>query len=54
MMLLASVISIHEWVADLGIVDKLLSGDTTMCAIVGVLLGAAIGWKQLKQLQQID
>jgi len=54
MMLLASVIQVHEWVAELGIVDKLIAGDTTMCAIVGVLLGAAIGWKQLKQRQQID
>jgi len=54
MMLLASVIMLHEWVANLGIVDKLMAGDTTICAIIGVLLGAAIGWKQLKQLQQID
>jgi hypothetical protein len=52
MMLLSSVLRIHEWVADWGVLDKLLAGDTNMCAIVGILAGGMIGWNQLKQKQQ--
>jgi hypothetical protein len=54
MMLLASVITIHEWVANLGIVDKLMSGDATVCAIVGILIGCLIAWKQMGREQQVD
>lgn len=50
---MGSLIWIHEWVANSGMVDALLAGDTTVCSIVGILIGCVIGSRQLKrQLSQ--
>ena len=51
MMLLASVIQIHEWLASTGLLDKVFSGDTNTCAIVGILAGGMISWNRLKKQQ---
>jgi hypothetical protein len=50
-MVLGSLIWLHEWVANTGLLDKLLAGDTNMCAIVGILAGGMIGLNRLKQTQ---
>jgi hypothetical protein len=51
-MVLGSLIWLHEWVANTGLLDKLLAGDNNLCAIVGILVGGVIGWNQLKRRQQ--
>jgi len=50
-MVLGSLIWLHEWVANCGLLDRLLAGDDNLCAIVGVLAGCMIGWNRLKQMQ---
>ena len=50
-MVLGSLFWIHEWVANTGLLDKLLAGDNNLCAIVGILAGGMIGWSRLKQMQ---
>jgi len=46
---MGSLIWIHEWVANSGLVDGVLAGDTTLCSIVGMLIGCVIGSRELKQ-----
>ena len=46
---MGSLIWIHEWIANSGLVDAVLTGDTTVCAIVGMLIGCVIGNRQLKR-----
>ena len=50
-MVLGSLIWLHEWVANTGVMDMLLGGDTNICAIVGILAGGMIGWNRLKQTE---
>ena len=40
---------IHEWVANSPLVDALLAGDTRVCSVVGMLIGAMIAARQVKQ-----
>jgi hypothetical protein len=48
------LIWIHDVLANSGMVDKLLAGDSTLCAIVGVLLGCCLGQEHLKRTLDQD
>lgn len=46
---MGSLIWIHEWIANSSLMDGLLAGDTTVCSIVGMVVGCVIARRQLKR-----
>jgi hypothetical protein len=48
-MLTSYVFWAHDVLVGSGLVDRLLAGDTSLCATVGILVGGTIGWNRLKQ-----
>lgn len=44
-----------DWLVNNPLIDGVLAGDTNVCAMVGVMIGAVIAARRLKeQLGQID
>ncbi len=48
------LIWIHDVLANSGLIEKLVAGDTGSCAILGVLIGCYIGREQLKRSPNED
>ena len=48
------LIWIHDVLANSGMIDKVLAGDTGICAIVGILIGCCLGREQLKRTLNED
>ena len=44
---MGQLVWVHQWIAEIGVLDRLLSGDTSVCAIIGTMVGCIVGWQQL-------